>query len=151
MTMHPRAIKIINRSPHPLPAYKTQGASCMDLTAWIQEGSTVLKPGETRIIPTGIFLGLGPDQEAQVRGRSGLARQGIGLPHGIGTIDSDYRGEVGVILHNSSQLPFRIADGDRIAQLHVRCYTRVEWEPVSELDPTTRGEGGFGSTGVQSP
>ena len=108
-----------------------------------------LAPGERRLIPTGLYIALPEGYECQVRPRSGLAlRHGITLVNTPGTVDADYRGEIGVILINLGQEPFIIADGERIAQLVVKRYERVEWEPVESLDTTIRGEGGFGSTGL---
>jgi len=108
----------------------------------------VLAPGERALVPTGLAIALPPGTEAQVRPRSGLAlRHGIVLPNAPGTIDSDYRGELRVIVMNAGTEPFRVARGDRIAQLVVAPVLRVDWEPVGDLDATGRGAGGFGSTG----
>lgn len=133
----------------PLPAYATPGAAGMDLHAAVTETVTLL-PGERRLIPCGIRLALPDGYEAQVRPRSGLAlRHGIGMVNAPGTIDSDYRGPVGVLLVNLGDTPFPVRRGDRIAQLVVAPITRVVWDRVSALPETVRGEGGFGSTGTQ--
>ncbi len=132
----------------PLPAYATPGAAGMDLHAAVTETVTLL-PGERRLIPTGIRIALPDGFEAQVRPRSGLAlRYGIGMVNAPGTIDSDYRGPVGVLLVNLGHTSFSVHRGDRIAQLVVAPITRVVWDRVSALPETTRGEGGFGSTGA---
>ncbi|MCS7272719.1 MAG: dUTP diphosphatase [Fimbriimonadales bacterium] len=131
----------------PLPHYQTEGAAGVDLYAAVKE-PVILQPGERALVPTGIRIALPPGYEAQVRPRSGLAiRHGIGLLNAPGTIDSDYRGEIQVILINWGQEPFVIRRGERIAQLVVAPVARVEWELVPELPPTARGEGGFGHTG----
>ncbi len=141
-------VKIINRSRHQLPAYATVLSAGMDVRASL-DAPVELAPGERRLIPTGLYIALPAGYECQVRPRSGLAlRHGITLVNTPGTIDADYRGEIGVILINLGQEPFTIADGERIAQLVVKRYERVEWEPVESLDATARGEGGFGSTGL---
>lgn len=131
----------------PLPRYQTEGAAGVDLYAAVREPLT-LPPGARACVPTGIRIALPPGYEAQVRPRSGLAlRHGIGMVNAPGTIDSDYRGEVQVILINWGHEPFIIQRGDRIAQLVVAPVVRVVWEPVAELPPSVRGEGGFGHTG----
>jgi dUTP pyrophosphatase len=140
------------RLPHgrdlQLPDYATQGAAGADLLAAI-EADIELGPLERRIVPTGIAIALPLGFEAQVRPRSGLAaRNGVTVANAPGTIDADYRGEVGVILVNLSQQPFRITRGMRIAQLVVARHARAVWREVPELDQTARGAGGFGSTGV---
>lgn len=141
-------VKIINRSRHQLPVYATALSAGMDVRASL-DAPVELAPGERRLIPTGLYIALPAGYECQVRPRSGLAlRHGITLVNTPGTIDADYRGEIGVILINLGQEPFTIADGERIAQLVVKRYERVEWEPVESLDATARGEGGFGSTGL---
>jgi dUTP pyrophosphatase len=132
---------------NPLPRYETPGSSGMDLRAHI-DGDVVLAPGEFRLIPTGIAISLPQGFEAQVRPRSGLAlRNGIGLLNSPGTIDSDYRGEIGVILINHGKEPFVIKNGDRIAQLVISKTYRAELQEVPKLDETDRGGGGFGHTG----
>lgn len=140
-------VSVINHSPHPLPAYGTPLSAGLDLRAWLAEPVT-LQPLERRLIPTGLHVALPDGYEAQVRPRSGLAlKHGITLLNTPGTIDADYRGEVGVILVNLSDRAFTVNDGDRIAQLVVARYERIEWSPVEVLDDTERGEGGFGHTG----
>jgi dUTP pyrophosphatase len=146
----PLEIAIV-RLPHaeglPLPAYATDGAAGMDLCAAIED-TAVLQPGERRLIPTGCCIAVPPGYEAQVRARSGSAlRQGLGLPNAPGTIDSDYRGEVQVLLINFSAQPQTIRRGDRIAQLVVAPVVRAVWREAVELPETRRGEGGFGHTG----
>ncbi len=139
---------IVNRSHHPLPAYATSGASGMDLRAFVSE-PVVLAPLQRAQIPTGLYLAVPQGYEAQVRSRSGLAlKQGIAVLNSPGTIDSDYRGEVSVLLINWSDVPFVVQDGDRIAQLIVAAYTPVVWQEATELDQTLRGVGGHGSTGI---
>ena len=142
-------IKIVNKSKHPLPEYATPGSAGMDLRANIDAPIT-LAPGERKLIPTGIYIALPVGYEAQVRPRSGLAlKHGIGLANMLGTVDSDYRADVGVILINLGQEDFVVNDGDRIAQLVIAKHERAEWEVVEELDETERGEGGYGHTGVK--
>lgn len=142
-------IKIVNKSKHPLPEYATLGSAGMDLRANIDAPIT-LAPGERKLIPTGIYIALPVGYEAQVRPRSGLAlKHGIGLANMLGTVDSDYRAEVGVILINLGQEDFVVNDGDRIAQLVIAKHETAEWEVVDELDKTERGEGGYGHTGVK--
>ncbi|MGB5419448.1 dUTP diphosphatase [Algibacter sp.] len=142
-------IKIINKSSHDLPHYETIASAGMDLRANITE-SISLKPMERAIVPTGLFLELPIGIEAQVRPRSGLAaKKGITVLNAPGTIDADYRGEVGVILINLSIEKFTIENGERIAQLVIAKHERAEWEAVEVLSETDRGEGGFGSTGVK--
>lgn len=140
-------VRIISRSGV-LPAYETEGSAGMDLRAYL-DAPVTLAPMERALIPTGIFLAVPRGYEAQVRARSGLAvKHGIGLVNGIGTIDSDYRGEVKVALINWGSEPFTIENGDRIAQLVIAAYERVDWEETDTLDETERGAGGFGHTGV---
>ena len=142
-------IKIVNKSKHPLPEYATPGSAGMDLRANIDAPIT-LAPGERKLIPTGIYIALPVGYEAQVRPRSGLAlKHGIGLANMLGTVDSDYRADVGVILINLGQEDFVVNDGDRIAQMVIAKHERAEWEVVEELDETERGEGGYGHTGVK--
>lgn len=134
------------RSESDVPQYQTPGAAAMDLVASIEE-SVTLEPGAQCIIPTGIAIELPESYEAQVRARSGhAAKHGIGLVNGIGTIDSDYRGEIGVILINWGKQPFVIEPGMRIAQMVIAKYERVELQLTDELGVTDRGEGKFGST-----
>ena len=142
-------IKIINKSSHDLPHYETEASAGMDLRANITEPIT-LKPLERAIVKTGLFIELPIGAEAQVRPRSGLAaKKGITVLNAPGTIDADYRGEVGVILVNLSNEPFIIENGERIAQMVIAKHERAEWEKVKELSETVRGQGGFGSTGVK--
>ena len=139
-------IRMICRSGK-LPEYKTEGASGMDLEAYIEEPIT-LAPMERKLIPTGLFVEIPQGMEGQLRARSGLAiRKGIGLVNSIGTIDSDYRGEIKVPLINFGQEPFEIHNGDRIAQFVIASYEKVVPVKVDSIEETTRGEGGFGSTG----
>jgi dUTP pyrophosphatase len=133
-----------------LPAYATEDSAGMDLLAAISD-DTVLKQGERKLIPTGISIALPKGFEAQVRPRSGLAfKNGVTVLNSPGTIDADYRGEVGVILINHGQEPFTITRGMRIAQMIIAPYTRAEWTQVESLETSARGEGGFGSTGTTS-
>jgi len=142
-------IKIINKSVHALPHYQSIASAGMDLRANILD-NIILKPMERAIVPTGLFLELPIGIEAQVRPRSGLAaKKGITVLNAPGTIDADYRGEVGVILINLSSEVFIVENGERIAQLVIAKHERVEWLEVETLSKTDRGEGGFGSTGVK--
>ena len=141
-------VKVINRSRHALPSYSTISSAGMDLRANI-DSSISLKPLERTIVKTGIFMELPFGFEAQVRPRSGLAfKKGVTVLNSPGTIDADYRGEVGVILINLSAEEFIINDGERIAQLIIAKHERVNWQEVTVLSETERGSGGFGSTGV---
>ena len=141
-------VKIINKSKHLVPHYETSASAGMDLRANINEPIT-LKPLERAIIKTGLFIALPVGYEAQVRPRSGLAaKNGITVLNAPGTIDADYRGEIGVILVNLSNEDFIINDGERIAQLVIAQYKQATWVEVDILDKTERGSGGFGSTGV---
>ncbi len=140
-------VQIINKSHHALPAYATGLSAGMDLRANITE-SIVLKPLQRCLVPTGLSIALPEGYEAQVRPRSGLAlKKGITVLNSPGTIDADYRGEIGVILVNLSDADFVIEDGERIAQMVVARYEQVEWEAVETLSETERGEGGFGHSG----
>ena len=140
-------LKVINRSHHPLPEYATPLSAGLDLRANLSSPVT-LRPMGRALIPTGLFVALPPGFEAQVRPRSGLAlKKGIGVLNSPGTIDADYRGEIGVILVNLSDEPVVVQDGERIAQMVVARHERVEWTAVDELDETERGAGGFGHTG----
>ena len=140
-------VKIINRSHHALPAYATVLSAGMDLRANLESPIT-LRPLERCLVPTGLFIALPQGYEAQVRPRSGLAlKKGITVLNTPGTIDADYRGEIGVILVNLSAEEFVINDGERIAQMVVARHETVEWEAVETLDETERGAGGFGHTG----
>ncbi|GAA4469277.1 dUTP diphosphatase [Nemorincola caseinilytica] len=141
-------VQIINRSPHPLPAYQTAGSSGMDLRAWLQQPVT-LRPLERAVIPTGLYMALPVGYEAQVRPRSGMAiKRGLTVVNTPGTIDSDYRGEIMVGIINLSGEEQTINDGERIAQMVIAEYTTVTWEQSEELDETVRGAGGFGHSGV---
>ena len=140
-------IQIVNRSNNPLPEFATVDSAGMDLRAHL-EAPVTLQPGERRLIPTGLHIALPHGLEAQVRPRSGLAyKHGITVLNSPGTIDADYRGDVGVILINHGQEAFEVAPGDRIAQLVVARYERFDWTPVESLDETVRGAGGFGHSG----
>ncbi|TDL99706.1 MAG: dUTP diphosphatase [Flavobacteriaceae bacterium] len=142
-------IALVNTSKHPSPQYKTSGSAGMDLTANLSESIT-LKPMERTLVPTGLFIALPDGFEAQVRPRSGLAlKNGITCLNSPGTIDSDYRGEIGVILANLSNEEFIINDGDRIAQLVIAKFEQISWEICESLDTTERQDKGFGSTGVK--
>ena len=140
-------IKIINKSHHPMPAYATPQSAGMDIRANLTE-PVELTPLERKLIPTGLYIALPEGYEAQLRPRSGLAlKHGLTLLNEPGTIDADYRGEIGVILVNLSAEPFTIADGERICQMVITTHAHVEWEAVETLDETERGAGGFGHTG----
>ncbi len=142
-------IKVINRGHQPLPTYATPQSAGMDLRANL-EAPVVLHPMERRLIPTGLHIALPEGYEAQVRPRSGLAlKHGLTVLNAPGTIDADYRGEIGVVLINLSQETFTINDGERIAQLVVARHEQVDFTLVDTLDATERGEGGYGHTGVQ--
>ncbi|MBF5027177.1 dUTP diphosphatase [Planobacterium oryzisoli] len=141
-------IKVINKSAHPLPKYQTPCAAGMDLCANLEVSQT-LQPMQRKLIPTGLYLELPKGYEAQVRPRSGLAlKNGITVLNSPGTVDSDYRGEVGVILINLSNQEFTINDGDRIAQMVISKHESCQWEIVQELEDSERGAGGFGSTKI---
>jgi len=141
-------IKIINNSKHETPNYETTSSAGMDLRANLSE-SVTLKPLERAIIKTGLHIALPPGYEAQIRPRSGLAAKfGISVLNAPGTIDADYRGDIGVILVNLSNENFTINDGDRIAQMVISKYVHTKWHVVTVLNETKRGEGGFGSTGI---
>jgi dUTP pyrophosphatase len=142
-------IQIINKSQHALPNYETIASAGMDLRANLTQAIT-LQPLERAIVKTGLFIELPIGYEAQVRPRSGLAaKNGVTVLNSPGTIDADYRGEIGVILVNLSNDPFVIENGERIAQLIIAKHERAEWIEVQELTETSRGAGGFGSTGVK--
>ena len=141
-------VQIINKSPHQLPAYQTEGASGMDIRAWLPETVT-LRPMERRLVPTGLYMALPSGLEAQIRPRSGLAiKKGLTLINTPGTIDSDYRGEIMVPMINLSGEEQQIIDGERIAQMIVAKYEKVEWEDTELLEDTARGSGGFGHSGT---
>ncbi len=148
MSVAVRIMRLGHGADLPLPAYETLGAAGMDLRAAVGPGGVVLPPGGRALIPTGLAIALPQGFEAQVRPRSGLAlKHGIAQPNSPGTVDSDYRGELKVILINHGQEPFNIAHGDRIAQLVIAPVTQAVWVETDRLDDTARGAGGFGSTG----
>ena len=141
-------VKIINKSKNELPKYETLFSAGMDLRASLEE-SFVLKPLQRLVVKTGLFISLKHGYEAQIRPRSGLAlKKGITVLNSPGTIDADYRGEIGVILINLSDSDFEINTGDRIAQMIIAKHETIEWEAVDKLDDSVRGDKGFGSTGV---
>ena len=145
--METATVKIINQSPHPLPEYQTAGSAGMDLYAWL-EAPITLQPMERRLIPTGIYIALPAGLEAQIRPRSGISfKKGLTLTNAVGTIDSDYRGEIKVSIINLSTEPQEIADGERIAQMIIARYEQIKWHEVAVLEETERGAGGFGHTG----
>jgi dUTP pyrophosphatase len=140
-------IKIVNKSNNELPAYSTKLSAGMDLRAFLPE-PVVLKPLERKLIPTGLFVEIPEGFEAQIRPRSGLAlKKGITVLNSPGTIDADYRGEVGIILINLSNEDFVIESGERICQMIIASHETVQWNLVEKLEETVRGEGGFGHTG----
>lgn len=140
-------VKVINKSKHNLPNYETEASAGMDLRANIDE-PVVLKPLERAIIKTGLFIELPIGYEAQVRPRSGLAaKKGITVLNSPGTVDADYRGEIGVILVNLSNDEFTVEDGERVAQLVIAKHEQIQWEEAEVLQESARGAGGFGSTG----
>ena len=139
-------IPVINTSKHPLPVHQTPQSAAVDLTANLEQPIT-LGTLERALIPTGVFMALPQGYEAQIRPRSGLAlKHGLSLANAPGTIDADYRGEIGVILVNLSKEPYTVTDGERIAQMVIARYEQIEWQEVTELSQTDR-KGGFGSTG----
>lgn len=141
-------VRIINKSHHPLPAYATDGAAGMDIRAYLPDGPVTLAPLQRALIPTGLYVELPSGYECQIRPRSGLAlKHGVTVLNSPGTIDSDYRGEIGVILVNLSDTPFVINDGERICQAVVARHSRVSWLSADTLGDTARGAGGFGHTG----
>lgn len=142
-------VEIVNKSKHELPKYATTGSAGMDICANIEQ-PIVLKPLERCLVPTGLHIALPEGYEAQIRPRSGLAlKKGLTVLNSPGTIDVDFRGEIGVILINLSSEDFTINDGERIAQMVIAHYEQAEWEPVETLDDTERGTGGFGHSGVK--
>ena len=142
-------VKIINKSHHPLPAYGTFEAAGLDVRAYLPLGPITLKPLQRALIPTGLFMQLPQGYECQIRPRSGLAlNHGISIVNSPGTVDADYRGEIGVRLINLGQEDFVVNDGERICQMVITTYSHVTWEPVDELDHTKREKGGFGHTGT---
>ena len=141
-------VKIKNRSRHPLPAYGTPEAAGLDVRAFLPDGAVTLKPMERALIPTGLYMQLPRGYECQIRPRSGLAlKSGITVLNSPGTVDADYRGEIGIILINLGQEDFVINDGDRVCQMLIKKYEHVKWELVEELDRTEREDGAFGHTG----
>jgi len=143
------AVKIINQSKHALPKYETLHAAGMDLRANLS-APVLLKPLERALIPTGLFIELPHNCEAQIRPRSGLAyKKGVTVLNSPGTIDADYRGEIGVLLVNLSAQDFIVEDGERVAQMVVAEFKQITWQETNQLQSTTRGEGGFGHTGVK--
>jgi len=142
------SIQIVNKSNNPLPKYQTGQSAGLDLHAWLDE-PVELKPGERTMIKTGLYLSLPAGYEAQIRPRSGLAfKQGITVINSPGTIDADYRGEIGIVLINHGQDSFTIQSGDRIAQMVIAKHEQALWNEVDSLDETARGTGGYGSSGI---
>lgn len=142
-------VKVVNKSNNELPKYATPMSAGMDLRAYTDEPITIM-PGERKLIHSGISIQLPEGYELQVRPRSGLAlKHGITLTNAPGTVDADYRGDVGAILHNLGNEPFVVNNGDRICQVVAKEYVGIVWEPAESLDDTQRGEGGFNSTGVK--
>lgn len=140
-------VKVVNKSKHQLPAYQTDHAAGMDIYANLNE-AVVLKPLQRTLVPTGLYIELPIGMEAQIRPRSGLAnKHGITVLNSPGTVDSDYRGEIKIILVNLSEQEFIVRDGERIAQMVVAKHETIEWKPVEILSETQRGAGGYGSTG----
>ncbi len=142
-------VKIINRSHHPLPSYETPGAAGMDVRAYLPEGPVTLKPLQRALIPTGLYMQLPQGYECQIRPRSGMAlNYGLTIANSPGTVDADYRGEIGIILINLGENDFVVNDGERICQMVIKEYTRVKWEEAERLDKTKRELGSFGHTGT---
>ncbi len=143
-------VRIINKSHHPLPQYSTPDSAGMDVRAYLPNGAITLRPLQRALIPTGLHIQLPQGYECQIRPRSGLAlKHGITIVNAPGTIDADYRGEIGVILMNTGDSDFVVNDGERICQMVIKQYTKVEWQSVDTLDDSSRGEGGFGHTGTK--
>lgn len=143
-------IKLVNKSKNKLPEYKTSGAAGCDIAAWLPNGRVTIKPGCNLLIPTGLYIQLPVGFEAQIRSRSGLAlKNGIVVLNSPGTIDSDYRGEIGVILYNSGEYDFEVCSGDRIAQMVIARYEQAKFNLVEELDETERADGGWGHSGIK--
>ena len=142
-------IRVVSRSGR-MPSYETEGSAGADLRAWLPDGPLTLQPGERRLVPTGLFVELPPGIEAQIRARSGLAiKHGITMINGVGTVDSDYRGEWNVPIVNLGQESYTIHDGDRIAQMVLSRYEQAEFRLAEEINETERGAGGFGHTGIR--
>ena len=143
-------IKVVNHGHHELPEYSTPEAAGMDVRAFLPEGPVTLRPMQRDLNPTGLRIQLPRGYECQIRPRSGLAlKHGISIVNSPGTVDADYRGEIGVILINLGEEDFTVNDGDRICQMVIKQYSRVEWRPVEELDRTEREDGAFGHTGTK--
>lgn len=143
------AIKIVSKSGA-VPSYETEGSAGADIRAWLPDGDITLQPGERRLIPTGLYVELPPGVEAQIRARSGLSiKHGITMINGVGTVDSDYRGEWNVPMVNLGQEAYTIHDGDRIAQMVLARYEQADFTVTGEINETQRGEGGFGHTGLK--
>lgn len=143
-------VRIINNSHHPLPQYSTPDSAGMDVRAYLPNGAITLRPLQRALISTGLHIQLPQGYECQIRPRSGLAlKHGITIVNAPGTIDADYRGEIGVILMNTGDSDFVVNDGERICQMVIKQYTKVEWQSVDILDNSSRGEGGFGHTGTK--
>ncbi|MEM7361612.1 MAG: dUTP diphosphatase [Bacteroidota bacterium] len=147
MNRYQTKVQITNKSTNQLPEYKSDGAAGLDIPAFLSSPITLEKNVPT-LVPTGLHIALPKGLEGQIRARSGTARKGTIILNAPGTIDSDYRGEIKVLMMNLLDQPFVIKNGDRIAQLVVTSYTSITWEPTKKLPETVRGEGGFGSTGV---
>lgn len=144
------SVKIINKSHHPLPEYGTPGAAGMDVRAYLPEGPITLGPGQRALVPTGLYMQLPQGYECQIRPRSGLSlNYGLTVLNSPGTVDADYRGEIGVIMINLGENDFVINDGERICQMVITTYSRVRWEETERLDRTVREDGGFGHTGLK--
>jgi dUTP pyrophosphatase len=143
-------VKVINESYNDLPQYETENSAGMDVRAHLETGEYVLEPGERVLVKTGLKLEIPTGYEVQVRPRSGLAyKHGVTVLNSPGTIDADYRGDIGVILINHGKSNFVVTDGERIGQIVLNKYERIDWEVAEELEKTERGEGGFGSTGTK--
>lgn len=141
-------VHVINKGPHSLPRYETMGSAGLDLKAWLPNGTITLQPMERKLILTGLFIALPEGYEAQIRPRSGMAiKKGITMVNAPGTIDCDYRGELMIAAINLSNEPQEITDGERIAQMIIAKYERIDWVQTDQLTDTQRGEGGFGHTG----
>ncbi len=142
-------VKIINKSHHPLPDYGTPGAAGLDVRAFLPNGPITLRPGQRALVPTGLYMQLPQGYECQIRPRSGLSlNYGLTVVNSPGTVDADYRGEIGVIMINLGENDFTINDGERICQMVITTYSHVKWEEAKELDRTVREDGAFGHTGV---
>lgn len=142
-------VKIINKSHHPLPSYGTFEAAGMDVRAFLPDGDVTLPAGDRVLIPTGLYIQLPQGYECQIRPRSGLAlNYGLSIANSPGTVDADYRGEIGIILVNLGKDDYVVKDGERICQMVIKQYSHVGWEEVKELDHTKREDGAFGHTGT---